>query len=304
MNLQELKMIILDHTPDTSFKIFLCEDNFFLAKQYVKAISENQNLICNYVDDFSDIKQDSALSLIFDYSANLNILITDIFKEANLDFNNLENCIVICSSIDKSTLSLVKDYIINFPKLSDWQVKAYINQVTPELTEEQIDWLYTATNGNIYKIQSELDKLNLVQKDERSATLSAERLLNGSDLYYTDEFQIKDIILKKQLDKLAEFLEHIDTLNFNLYSLIVLLIKDLTKITFITGESGLTAEDIGVSIKQFNYIKYNYRYLTDIKLKNTIYFLNSIDSKLKNGELDSTNNNITSYVLCKLISLL
>lgn len=304
MTLQELKQAIIDSNVDSSFKIFVCEDNFFLAKQYIKAISENQNLICNYVDSFEDITADTALSLIFDYSNNLNILITDIFKDSTLDFNGLENCIVICSGVDKSISTLVKDYIITFPKLADWQIKAYMNQIIPELQEDQIDWLYSATNGDIFKIQTELEKLELVSADERPSTLSAERLLKGSDLYYTDEFQVKDFILKKQLDKIAEFLEHLDTVNFNLFSLIAILIKDLTKIAFIVGDSGLTAESIGVSVKQYNYIKYNYKYFTDIKLKNLLYFLNSIDSKLKNGELDSTNNNIISYVFCKLLNLL
>lgn len=100
MNIKKLKENILNNALSDDFLVMICEDNFFVADQYITKICQNKHCQENYVEDL--VNQDnSALSLVFDFSNTLNILKTEVFNLFYNDYSQFKNNIVICSLHDR-----------------------------------------------------------------------------------------------------------------------------------------------------------------------------------------------------------
>ena len=122
MDVKKLKESILNNSLSDDFLILLCEENFFVADQYVSKICQNKHCQENYVEEL--INQDnSSLSLVFDFSNSINILKTEVFNLFYNDYSQFKNNIVICSKIDKKIEPQLIEFIVKIPKLVDWQIK-------------------------------------------------------------------------------------------------------------------------------------------------------------------------------------
>jgi len=170
MTLVQLKEAILENIIPDDFMVLHCSDNHFLAEQYVQSICSCTKKVPNNITSLFEV-QDSAFALVFDFDERINILRVDEFNEQADDYSRFNNTIVICDKIDKKIATKVSNFVIEIPKLQDWQVLAYMQQVCPGLERHEYSKLYAATNGNIYRISSELDKLALFAEEERSGVL-------------------------------------------------------------------------------------------------------------------------------------
>ena len=179
MTLMDLKKSIEAQNIPDDFMIFLCSENSFIADQYVDAICEINNLVKTRINTLQD--QASALSLVLGSTDELKVMKVDTFEEALIDYSELKNTIVICNKIDKKVKPLVEDYIIEIAKLADWQTKSYIKHICPVLNDDELDWLYQATNGDIYKMINEVDKIKLFPVQEQRSVLDAIRFSPDSD---------------------------------------------------------------------------------------------------------------------------
>jgi DNA polymerase III delta subunit len=137
-----------------------------------------------------------------------------------------ENTVVICNKVDKKLESVLADYIIQVPALKDWQVYDYVKQICRELDQLEIEWLYKVANGNIYKIESELDKLLLFHPKARKQVLAHLRFDENSDLYNLSVFELCDAIIynKKKVitSPLTAFFvdgSHISNFNCELFAI-------------------------------------------------------------------------------------
>src|SRR5574344_1605478 len=111
MTLEELKNSILDNTLSDEFIILKCEDNFFIADQYVDMICKNKCMSKEIVDSiFSNT--DTSLSLIFNYDNVLSVVKVDEFNEDDDNYSRFTNTIVICKSIDKKITDKVKEFVV------------------------------------------------------------------------------------------------------------------------------------------------------------------------------------------------
>jgi len=115
-SLQELKNRILANNVDSSLYIFECEDNYFLAYQYVNAIAKIRHLEVDIIYDNFDSVVTSAkddLFVVSDDSVRLLVYeCKDVFT-TNLDKSQLDNVIVLCKKNDTSFEA------IKMPKLVD-----------------------------------------------------------------------------------------------------------------------------------------------------------------------------------------
>lgn len=300
MTLVQLKEAILENTISDDFLILQCSDNHFLAEQYVQNICSCTQKLPNNITSLFEV-QDSAFALVFDYDERINILKVEEFNEQVDDYSRFRNTIVICDKIDKKISQRVAEYVVNIPKLQDWQVLAYMQQICTGLEQHEYQKLYDATNGNIYRIQSELEKLSLFPEEERSGVLYAMLNEKGTDLYYSQIFTITDAIYKKNMDYLLGWLRHINQVDVEPVGLVTILLGNFKKVAYFVLNCGKTPEEVGCTPKQAAAIKYNYKGYTEKQIIPLIDFLSNIDTRLKSGEIEMSKQSMLIYILSHIL---
>jgi len=297
MTLMELKKAIEAQLVPDDFMILLCSENSFIADQYIDAICDLNNLTKTSISTLQD--QVSALSLVMGGTDELKVMKVDIFEEVLIDYSGLKNTIVVCNKIDKKVKQLVEDYIVEIPKLVDWQVKAYIKNLCPTLDDDELDWLYNATSGNVYRMVNEIEKVKLFPTNEQKTILNALRFSPESDLYNITIFDLVDQILRGNKAFVVDYLSH-KNLNFDLLQIVGAMLQKVKNIILITQHSGKTASDLGITDYYFKRIQREWSIPED-RLKHLLVFLSNIDLKLKTGALEMSKDAQIDYLITNTI---
>ena len=294
MTLMDLKKSIEAQNIPDDFIVFLCSENSFIADQYVDAICEINNLVKTRINTLQD--QASALSLVLESTDELKVMKVDTFEEALIDYSDLKNTVVVCNKIDKKVKPLVEDYIIEITKLADWQIKSYIKFICPVLNDDELDWLYQATEGNIYKMINEVDKIKLFPVPEQRSVLDAIRFSPDSDLYSVSIFDLADAIIRNNKPFVLDFLKH-KNINFDLMQIVGATLQKVKNIILVTQNSGKTASEIGINDKYMYRLRKDWNGFPESRLKALLEFLSSIDLKLKTGSLDMSKEAQIDYLI-------
>ena len=294
MTLMDLKKSIEAQNIPDDFMIFLCSENSFIADQYVDAICEINNLVKTRINTLQD--QASALSLVLGSTDELKVMKVDTFEEAVIDYSDLKNTVVICNKIDKKVKPLVEDYIIEIAKLVDWQTKSYIKLICPVLNDDELDWLYQATNGDIYKMINEVDKIKLFPVPEQRSVLDAIRFSPDSDLYSVSIFDLADAIIRNNKPFVLDFLRH-KNINFDLMQIVGATLQKVKNIILVTQNSGKTASEIGINDKYMYRLRKDWNGFPESRLKALLEFISGIDLKLKTGSLDMSKEAQMDYFI-------
>jgi hypothetical protein len=299
MTLIELKNFITSGIVPTDFLILVNKDNQFLAKQYINALGElapgGLNKISSIYEPFQ-----SSLNLLTAPEGCINVLTVDTFDERSEDYSQFENTIVICEQVDKSISKVVENYIINLPKLEEWQIFDYAKSICPIIDDGDLTWLIKATNNNIERVINELDKVSLFNKNEQKAIFSSIRFDPQTDLYKTDLFTIVNALVAGDMPVLFEFLKHDIQDEIEPVVLVNRTFTSLKNILLISQNPALTAEDCGVSAGQYNYIKRNYFSLNIEAVKQKLKFLVNFDLALKTSQLDMSKRDMLTYIINNL----
>ena len=294
MTLMDLKKSIEAQNIPDDFIVFLCSENSFIADQYIDAICEINNLVKTRINTLQD--QASALSLVLESTDELKVMKVDTFEEALIDYSDLKNTVVVCNKIDKKVKPLVEDYIIEIAKLTDWQTKSYIKLICPVLNDDELDWLYQATNGDIYKMINEVDKIKLFPVPEQRSVLDAIRFSPDSDLYSVSIFDLADAIIRNNKPFVLDFLRH-KNINFDLMQIVGAMLQKVKNIILVTQNSGKTASEIGINDKYMYRLRKDWNGFPESRLKALLEFLSSIDLKLKTGALDMSKEAQIDYLI-------
>lgn len=297
MTLMQLKEFITNKTIPNDFMIFSCKDNHFLAQQYLNEISGQKTGKINKISSIFEPQQNS-LFLLTDQEGALNVLITEVFDERAEDYSQFTDTIVICDKIDKTIENQVANYVIEMPKFQTWQIEDYAKTICPEIEEADLKWLVGAANSDIYRVLNELDKIRIFNKEARKEVFSNVRYDKNSDLYTLDLFAIVNAIVDGDNRALYEFLSHKD---FNTLEPIVLsnrVLSSLKNILLVSTNMTATAEELGISQAQLNFIKRKYggRLQVDL-IRRKIAFLTNIDLKLKTSQLELSKEAMLSYII-------
>lgn len=301
MKIKDLKVQILNKLKLDQFMIFICKENYFLANQYINTYCKNLGLQKEYVKTVQET-HNTALSLVLDQTQSLNIVVVDEFEEDLSSYSEYTDCVVICKKVSKSIQNKVEKFCIEFPTLEDWQIKDYIKVMCKGLDQYDIDWLYDNTNGNIYKIETEVNKIKLFPSSVQQSVLAELKFEKESDLYSITLFNLSEAILKKDIITIVNYLSHKSICDFDAFALIGLLLSTFKKVLFVNFNSGLTAEQLGLSLKQYNAIKFYYKTFSKDYVENSITFLTALDEKIKTGKLDIPKDNLLDYIICNVVS--
>ena len=297
MTLAELKSLVTNKTPPTDFMIFLCKDGRFLADMYIAEIA---NCYAGKINKISSINEPKnyALYLLTDQEASLNILYTDIFEERAENYSEYTRTIVVCNKIDKVIDPVVQDFIIEMPKLLDWQIQDYIKLKYPTLEDKEITWLIEAADKDIYRIMNELAKLDNFTGSEQLDVFHSLQFDINTDLYQLDLFEIVNALVEGNLLTLSmKYLLRRDYTTLEPVVLVNRALSSLKNIVLITQNPQLTADDLGVSSKQLNTVRSKFRNLNILAAKQKIKFLTNIDVLLKTSRLELSNEDFINYLV-------
>lgn len=304
MKLQEFKnsLIDTDNEFELGFKIFLCEDNYFLAKQYLEALSNKLNKEIQFIKNIHQVYNDNMI-LITDTTDTLNVLITDTFDEVVEDYYALTDLVVICKKVDKAISSQVEEFIVKFQKPLDWQVKAYMLTLCPGLTEHEADYLYDNTDGDIYKIDNEVSKISIFGLDQQIKIFNELKYAVDSDLFKLTLFDLADAILKNDRGSIIDYYKHAKLCNFDPIALVNILLNNLKKIVLVAPGSNTSCEDLKITKQQYSAIKYKYANYSIARAQKAIKFLSHVDQRLKMNQLDFNKNALIDYVIVNLTTI-
>lgn len=293
MDIIKLKSRIENKTLDDSFLILKYTDVPFIAKQYVDEISKFKNRQIVYVDSIDDIAEN-----IFGDDNILYVMNTDKLVRP-IKATSLNNKVIICSSIDEDILESVKDYVVDIPKLQQWQIRAYASKNLSGLSTEEVNWLSDITK-DVYRLSNEMDKISIFNKEEQSKIFS---LLNDEDAYCdlnpNTIFNFTNAITKRDIKVVKNILETLETMDVEPVGVLTILYKSFKNIIDIQMSSNPTPESLNMSQKQFNAIRYNLGKFTNSELIQIFETLTSIDTKLKSGNLPA--DNIIEYLLINVL---
>lgn len=299
MTLEELKKAILDKSLNLRLLIFVCEDNYWLANEYIEEISKIKELNVYSHDDVNDLSK-SSNDFFFDELVGLNVAKIDKLNTNIENIEELTNCIIVCSSVDKDIREELKDYIVDFPKLVDWQVVDYAKIRLKGMEEDAIKWLCQIANYDINRIDNEIDKIAIFdEKDRMNIFLELNNDNCYSDLNDFNIFNLINAISRKEYQNVLNVLKIIDIIDVEPMGLITLLIGSFKKMIDVHLGNNSDFKKLGMSQKQFNAIKYGCNKFTANQLIDNYQLLVSIDYKLKSGLLD--NNKIIDYVVCNIL---
>jgi hypothetical protein len=300
MNLSQLKDNINNNRCIKLPLIFINEnDNNFLIKTYIYAISKNNSLKIKKVDNLNEIidiensmfKEDNYL-YIYEFKKD------DIIQKKLIDQYN----IIIISSNDIKDLDIEK---VIFNKLEPWQIQDYIKQLIPGLNDLEIDWLCKNSKYDIYRLNNEADKINIFEKKDQNIIFKDINEDNGySDLNELTIFNLSNAILIKDMVTIKKVIKDINNIDIEGTGLVTILLKNFLNILDIQTNRQSSSSNLGIGEKQFKYIKYNQcNKYSDKELFDIYTFLTSIDYKLKSGLLDMTNHQLTYYILSNIFSI-
>lgn len=278
MDIRDLKREILNKTIGDGLIIFVCPDNCFLAESYISEICSFKHLSKRYISSLAETTE-SALSLVLDYSADMNILKTDVFSEASDDYSQFRNCVVLCKKIDKAIVEKAREFAVETPKLADWQTKAYIKAACPALSDVDADWLYEAAERNIYRIDSELSKIKLAPVELQSKEL---KTICSSLFVHKQVFDLVDALVKCDVETAVDFLKHEnDYSNLDPIGLTTLTLSKFRNILLLCYNSGVDPNALGISKGALWHLRNENKGVPLPRIMKAISFLSGIDARLR-----------------------
>lgn len=297
LSLNELKDKINTKSEISLPLIFIGKDNRYLIKTYIKAIAFNMHLTIKEIENLVEIddiensvfKEDDYLYI---YKFNKN----DALDEARLA--NLNIIVLSDDKVENTNLTTV-----NFDKLLEWQIEAYIQKLIPGLKENEIKWLCKNSKYDIYRLDNEASKLNVFDKKDQEEIFKEISDDNGySDLNELNIFNLSNAVIKKDIIGVKSVMQDLDNIDVEGTGLVTILLKNFLTIINIQTNPKAAPESLGISEKQFRYLQYNQcnKYTID-ELIDTYHFLTGIDYKLKSGLLDMTNQQLVTYIVSNII---
>lgn len=299
MTLMDLKNFIANGILPSDFMIFVGKDSCFLTNQYIKALAKLSNGGIKKITSIYEPQQ-SSLAILTTSDGAINVLKVETFDERAEDYSQFENTIVICDQVDKSIAKSVEKYIINFPKLEEWQIFDYAKSICPALEDEDLLWLIKATDNSIDRVLNELDKVALFDKDEQKAIFSSIRFDRQTDLYKIDLFTVVNALVEGNMQVLFDLLSHNKYEELEPVMLANRALTSLKNILLVSQNPLLSAEECGVSVSQYKFIKYKYRSLNVNAVKYKIKFLTNFDLALKTSKLDMSKHDMLNYLISHL----
>lgn len=287
MDIKELKYKIEKGILDDSFMVWVATEDNIVVDQYIKAIKENKHLEIKFIDNLTEIPDESFIT-----DSNLYILKTKKWTSEDKH----DNCIVICEETKISDA-------IKFPAVEAWQVIDYVAWLVPGIPDNFLEALIKQYTTNLARFISDMQKLSIF--DEASQLHMLEKTIQDGcydDLSDATVFDLSTALIKKDVQKVSEVLKvkpYIDLTPMHFWTIITNNFKNIIRLQL---DPSANAQSLGISDKQAWVIrKYNCGFYSKEQLIKIYKMLCSIENKFKFEELDV--DNIIDYIICKVLEV-
>jgi hypothetical protein len=305
MDIKELKKSIeTDTLGSISVCIFHNADATaqFVSNQYINEISSRLELPINYIDSIDSYTQPT-IGLFDEVTSNtLNVYRCDEFNCYSDLLFDAKNLIIVTNSMDKDTTAKFDTITVNFPKLLNWQITDYVYSMLPAISKKDLDWMISLCNYDIYRLQSEIDKISLF--DEAVQAQLFNNFISDNvfgDLCEFDVFKLVNSIVKKDIDSLSKIYSKLDKIDISEFGLLTLLYNNFKNIINVQLSVNPTPESVGLKPNQFNAVRYNCGKYSKEQLIKILGVISSIDKKIKTGEIDLKF--IVDYLILKILTI-
>lgn len=297
MILSELKTKIINKSKINLPLIFINDNNDYLIKSYINQIAKNNQLTIREISSINEmIDIESGMFKDREYLYIYKVKKDDLIQEKDIvDYNII---LISDSKIDNLNIDSVE-----FKKLDNWQIEAYISKLIPGLNDIEISWLCKNSSYDLNRLENEADKLNIFEvKDQKNIFKQINEENGYCDLNELTIFNLSNAILKKDIVGIKNVVKDIDYIDVEAVGLVTILLKNFLNIINIQTNARATPYSLGMSEKQFNFLRYNQcnKYSNE-QLFNIYNFLTDIDYRLKSGLLDMSNNQLNYYIISKII---
>ena len=297
MILSELKTKIINKSKINLPLVFINDNNDYLIKSYINQIAKNNQLTIKEINSINEmIDIESGMFKDREYLYIYNVKKDDLIQEKDIiDYNII---LISDSKIDNLNIDSVE-----FKKLDNWQIEAYISKLIPGLSDIEISWLCKNSSYDLNRLDNEADKLNIFEvKDQKNIFKQINEENGYCDLNELTIFNLSNAILKKDIVGIKNVVKDIDYIDVEAVGLVTILLKNFLNIINIQTNARATPVSLGMSEKQFNFLRYNQcnKYSNE-QLFNIYNFLTDIDYRLKSGLLDMSNNQLNYYIISKII---
>jgi len=293
IELDVLKKEIENNCISHNLIIFKCaKGSEFIPHQYAMHLRDSYNYTIQHVDDVSELPKASLFDVVDCF--DLTILTLDKLEVPISETNN--KVWIVCNKIDTKIKKQCDDTIVEIPKLEAWQIKDFINSYCENLTENQSNELYEMYKNNLFRLENELFKVNIIGDYEKVKSQLY------TDVSNYNIFDITNAIIRRNRVSLCNAYHDIDCIDVEPFGLLTLLISNFRHVIDIQLARNATDESVGVSSKQFWAIKnYSCGHYSKEELVYIYKLLTSIDYRVKSGELDTSI--LVKYIICKILTL-
>lgn len=302
MTLQELKSTIESKNIPTGLTVLKVADSDFIPNQYIDFIRKHTDFQVNSVDSLKEVINIKADIFSF-ISAKKSIYIyrTDEFNCQTQDVLN-SNVIVVCKKIEKKTKEMFSDYIIDVPKLELWQLEDYAYSIADGVDKKKLKNIVDSCNGNIYRLDNELQKLSIFDKSRRQFIYDS-MLEDGNfrDMNNYTIFNFTNAIVRKDVKTLFNLYKDIQYVDVEPIAFPIILIKAFKNVIDVQL-SNLSADQLNMKSNQYWAIKnFSCGFYTKDQLMYIYGFLNDLDRRIKIGIMPMEH--IVDYIVIKILGI-
>lgn len=302
LDIKTIKSEIDNENIKNTFIIFKYSDTDFIAFQYFNAICNLLGAECNYIDSLSELNTKHSNLFAEPTESIINLYKADKFETTDENLMR-KNLIIICKSVEKKTAVMYNDYVVEIPKLEDWQIQDYVYSLAEGVEEKELDKLLNVCKNDIYRIDAELNKLLLFKEVERKHVYQ-QFIEDGifNDLSTYSIFDFSNAIIKKDINSLKNIYRELEKIDVEPMGLLTVLLNNFRNIMKIQLANNPTAESCGMKSGQFWAIRHQCGIYTKEQLLKIFDFLTNIDKQIKTGNMP-VNSFLIDYVVITILTM-
>lgn len=300
MKVEELKQLIETKKYSNQSFIFNNYDNCpFLVHQYLHEIIKDNNLEIKIVEDVKEIpvkNNNSFLSILNNY---LYIFYCDDDKLLR-HIKNVDKSMFIYTGKKLKDILDIEDFIVDVPKIEDWQIKDYVYTRGKNLDKNDLDYLLNLTT-DLFRLEKELDKIEIFD-EKYQKNIFKQFISNGifNDLISYNTFDFIESVVKRKKNDVLQIYNKLLISGINEMGIIALLYNNFRNIIKIQLSPNPSPESTDLKPNQFWAIKKNnVGFYTKDELLKIFRLLTDIDRKIKIGEIPIEYS--IEYLLLKIL---
>lgn len=299
MTCEELKNKVVNKTVDDSLLICVYKDNPFVVNQYINQISKDKHLTKIYIESLEEIYVDA--NDFFGVNQDVLYIMNTDKLDCSDSLLQYKNLIIVCK--DVSNQDSCSNNIVVFDKLNKEQILEYMQVLCPEISVNNLEWLYDVTAGDIYRINFEMQKLHLFSGNQSYLFNLIKEEQGYSDLNQTTIFNFINAFIRRDKNTLLTTLQNLDIIDVEGTGLVTLLLRNIKNLINIQTNPRATPETTKMSPKQFVVVKKDCGKFTNNQLIDMFEFLTGIDYRLKSGQLELSNDKFVGYIISNMMEI-